>query len=429
MNKFLKISVLIAQILLGVTFLFSGFVKAIDPVGSTIKVGDYLLAFGLTIPHSLIGLLAMSQAMVEFLLGAWTLLGIWKKTTGWLIFLFMLVMTLFTLYLAIYHPVSDCGCFGEAIKLTNWQTFSKNVVLLVLAFFYLRYSSYVTIFYGRHTSRWATCWCLLFLAMLMYHCERHLPLIDFMPFKTGNDIYALTHVPPAAARDSFTYQFVYEKDGKQAVFTEDSLPVSGSGWNYVDRRQRLVREGVKPVIQPFSIQHPMLGDITERVLKDTSYVFLFVSQNLETSDSEHTDRTVNAYTYARSHHYRFYGLTSSDTTAIEEWLYENDTDIGFCSADDKLLTTMIRSNPGLVLLKHGVVYRKWAQKDIPDFTVVKKPLNELNIGRKRNVNPFRIAGLTILCFALPLLLLYQLRTSRLARKRQLLFKKSDTKQV
>jgi len=410
-----KIGIPVIQLLLGSIFLFSGFVKVIDPVGSTIKMEDYAVAFGVDMPHAFILLLAVGQGLFEFLLGFWLILGIWKKTAGWLVLLFMAIMTPFTLYLAIANPVSDCGCFGDAVKLTNWETFIKNSVLLSFAILYLRCRDSALSFYGRRTGRWCSYWCLIFSLLLSIHSYRHQPLIDFMPFKTGNDLYELTHLPETAVTDSIEYRFTYEKDGVRKIVTAGNLPASGSGWNYVDRTQVLIRKGDEPVISNLAILHPSLGDLTESILRDTSYVFLFVSPKLETSERQHVTDAVNAYKYARQYDYAFYGLTSSAPEAIEEWQYEYDSDVEFCASDDRLLTTMIRTNPGLVLLKNGVVYRKWSFRDIPEFKNLDKPLNESSIGRMRKQNILRVLGLTVVCFAFPLLFFYLLRTGQLAR--------------
>lgn len=404
----------LVQVLLGAVFLFSGFVKAVDPVGTVIKLDDYAMAFGWSILPLFKHSLALLQAVGEFALGGLVLLGIWKRVTPWLLLVFMGVMTPFTLYLAIAQPISDCGCFGDAITLTNWETFGKNIVLLGLAVFFFLFSSRSWTLYGRRTSRWATVWMCLFPLLVSVHAYRHQPMLDFRPFKPGADLRALTTAEP----DAFRYDFIYEKDGVRQAFPIDALPTANEGWTFVDRTSQLVKAGKPAVIDHFSVQHPVYGDITETLLNDTSYVFLYVAVRLETADRSRVHDANEAFAYANRFGYRFYGVTVSDSEAIEEWRYEYDTPFEFCTADDKLLMTITRSNPGLVLLKNGVVVRKWAYRDIPDFAALDKPLSASSLGHIRQRTLFRVLGLTLLIFVFPLLYFHHLHTGRVARVRQ-----------
>jgi hypothetical protein len=325
--------------------------------------------------------------------------------------LFMGIMTPFTLYLALANPVSDCGCFGDAIKLTNWETFGKNVVLLALSVFLFFFYNKAWTLFGHRSGRWATLWISLFPLLVAVHAYRHQPMIDFRPFKPGSDLRVLT----AAVPDSFSYAFIYEKEGAQQSFTAEALPAPNEGWVYVDRTEQLVRAGQEPVINNLAILHPVDGDITATLLGDTSYVFLYVADRLETADRRRVPDANAAYVYADRFGYRFFGLTASDPATIEEWRYEYDTPFDFCTVDDRLLTTMTRSNPGLILIKNGVVVRKWAFRDIPDFASLDKPLSESSLGRLRHRSLFRVLGVSLLVFLFPLLYFHQLHTGRLAR--------------
>ena len=414
--------------MLGLTFLFSGFVKAIDPLGLAYKYDDYLLAFGLNSPDIVINILAVLLPAFEFLLGSLLILGIWPKFTGWVVFLFMLVMTPFTFYLAIKNPVTDCGCFGDALVITNWQTFIKNVVLLLLSIFILwsRGLSYTV--FGTSTAKWSCFWSLLLPVLLSLYAYRHLPLIDFRPYKIGNNLAELTKLPPTAVVDSFDYKFIYEKDGVRELFTAESLPQDG--WTFVDRTQVLVRKGDKPVIDGLQIMHPSMGDITDDVLSDTSYVFLLVSPDLSTANSEYMDKVTGASRYAHQFGYKFYGLTASDLSVIDEWSYEYDTNFDFCAVDDRILKTMIRSNPGLIILKDGVVVRKWASIDLPNFHEIKKPLNETSYGTPKMHNGLRMVLILAIYYSLPLLFFFLFHTGFMIRLKWLNKRKSNNnKQV
>ncbi|MCE5175580.1 MAG: BT_3928 family protein [Bacteroidales bacterium] len=403
-----KVAVNISRILLGMCFVFSGFVKAIDPSGFAYKISDYLEAFHLTFFSGLSWIFAVLLAAFEFFLGTSLILGIWKKLTSALSLMFLLVMTPFTLYLAIKNPVSDCGCFGDALILTNWQTFYKNMVLLLLAFPVFHWNGLCYKLFGWYTARWTAYWCLIFPVLLSAYSYFHLPLLDFRPYQIGNRLADFMTIPDGAPLDSFDTRFIYEKNGVQQEFSAEKAPLNDASWTFVDRKEIQIRKGYTPPIHDFVLEHPMKGDITEDVLKDTSYTFLLVSPDLEKSNRSANVHIESARQYAGNHGYEFYGLTNSGADAIDEWNYEYDSDIEYCSVDERTLQTMIRSNPGMILLKDGVVLQKWGSRDIPDFSKTKQPLNALPWGKVRKVSTFRVVFNVFILFMIPVLLFFLL---------------------
>lgn len=407
MKKAQKIAINGARVLLGGFFVFSGFVKAIDPLGGSYKLSDYFEAFGLMPLMDISGLFAVLLAAFEFFLGTALILGLWRKSTSFLVLLFMLLATSFTLYLVWKHPVTDCGCFGDAWVLTNTQTFYKNVVLLLLAVPVFVWNNLFVTFFGRRTERWSIYWCMFFPLLLSVHCYRHLPLLDFRPYKVGNYLPDLMDAPAGAPKDSFDVRFVYERKGVRKSFTAETAPLNDSSWVFVDRELTLIRKGFEPPIRDFYMEHPSRGDITGEVLSDTSYTFLLVSPNLVTANRGTMDRMVSVYRYARRFGYAFYGLTGSDFQAVDEWNYEYDVDMDFCTMDDRTLRTMIRSNPGLMLLKGGTVIQKWGFRDIPDLTRLREPLSRIG---KDKADDAVVEGLgkVFLLWCIPLLCFYLL---------------------
>jgi uncharacterized membrane protein YphA (DoxX/SURF4 family) len=408
MEKTKKIFINIARLLLGVSFVFSGFVKVIDPLGFSYKIKDYFEAFGWTSFSELSFLIGVTLAAVELFLGASLLLGVWKRSISLLLLLFMSIITPFTLYLAIKNPVSDCGCFGDALIITNWQTFYKNIFLLFLAIPIFLWSDLFYVFFGNRTGRWSAYWCLLFPFMLSFYCVRHLPLLDFRPYKIGNHLIDFMTIPEGAVRDSFDTRFVYAKNGVQEEFSIDKAPLSDPQWVFVSRKDIQIRKGYTPTIHDFVLEHPTKGDITDEVLKDTSYTFLLVSSKLEESNRNNIAQIESAAQYAQEHLYAFYGLTNSGSEAIDEWNYEYDTKIDFCTVDDRTLKTIIRSNPGLVLLKNGVVIQKWAFRDIPDFSNIKLPLSDTKWGHVKSVNVIELLAKVFLLFLIPVFIFFLL---------------------
>ena len=219
-----KIIAEICRIILGATFLFSSIVKAIDPVGGAIKQEDYFSAFGLSVINPLAMFTSMNLSAVEFVLGLCIIMAVYRKLITICMLAFMTFMTLLTLYLAIFNPVHDCGCFGEAIIITNWQTFFKNIFILLPA-------SIVTFVYHKKMTpiyTYKTYWFVLFFGYFFsvgfsYYNYYNLPIIDFRPFKTGANIPQLMAFPDDAQQDE--YHFIYKKDGKKKAFKPEEAPV------------------------------------------------------------------------------------------------------------------------------------------------------------------------------------------------------------
>jgi len=385
MKSFHKTMAWIARILLGGTFVFSGFVKAVDPLGTTYKIQDYLQAFSWNVFYEYSLFLAVTLISFEMVLGFTLLLGSWQRIVSFVTVVYMLLMTLLTLYIALRNPVSDCGCFGDAVVLSNRQTFEKNVVLLILSLLLWLYREPLYHVFGSRTSVWALLLALcisLFICTLSY---RHLPLLDFRPYKTGTHLIDKMIVPPGAAQDSVVTEYIYEKDGQQHRFTLADYPAGDTAWHFVDRREKVIRRGYVPPIHDFEILHPERGDITEEILSLERYCFLFVSPRLDKSNRRAVRAMQEVQDYALVHDYPVYGLTASPSVLVEEWKYEYDLLFDFCSVDEITLKTMIRSNPGLILLKDGTIYNKWAWRDIPSFSrLADHPLSDENLGRMRD---------------------------------------------
>lgn len=379
-DKTLKILVNVARLLLGLSFVFSGFVKALDPLGSTYKINDYLEAFGWVYFKDMAFLMSVLLSATEFFLGLALIIGVYKRAISLSLMLFMLFVTPLTLYIAITNPVSDCGCFGDALVLSNTATFLKNLVLLAIAFFVYWQSEKIITFYGKHTSRYTALWCMLFPLMISIWSYRHLPLIDFLPYKVGNNLSELMAIPAGAVTDSITTVFIYEKNGVKKKFTLEKAPFADTTWKFVDREDIAVRQGYRAPIHDFVLEHPELGDITKEVLADPSYTFLLIINKLEEMNYNRIQEIMDVKLYANKQGYRFLALTNSSPRIVEDWKYEYDDDMVFCSLDDRTLKTMMRSNPGLILLKNGTVYQKWGFRDVPDFSEEKLPLDKLTYG-------------------------------------------------
>ena len=360
-----KIAVNIARLLLAVTLILSGFVKAVDPRGTQYKISDYLTAMGLNDYLSDVLTLAASIAVsaTEFLLGICLLFAIHRRLVSKLTLAMMSIMTLLTLWLALTNPISDCGCFGDALVLTNWQTFWKNVVLLGAAIIAALWPKDMVRTISISNQWIVFNYSTLFILFIAFWSIYDLPMFDFRPYHIGTDLRK-------------GYQEMLDgKDSPYADFFMDSTSEN--------------------------------EDLTEQVLNDSGYTFLLISPHLEKADDSQLDQINWWYEYSREQGYGFYCLTASSQKAITRWQDMTGAEYNFCNTDDITLKTIIRSNPGLLLLKDGVIIQKWSHNRLPELAENQsaQPLERLSIGKAPTDSiPGKIA-LLLTWFVLPLLLL------------------------
>jgi uncharacterized membrane protein YphA (DoxX/SURF4 family) len=369
----------ISRFLVGFLFIFSGFVKAIDPMGSTFKFKDYFTAFGMDSLTGLAFSMAITLAALEFCVGMLILFNVHKKRASWLALLFMLFFTPLTLILAITNPVTDCGCFGDALILTNWETFGKNIIILAftLVIFFTRNSEKDKS--SKLTHNLMLGFSLVIALGSSYYSYRHLPFIDFRPYHIGANIQDGMLIPDDTAADEYKSIFKYEKDGIVKEFDESNYPWQDSTWVYVDVEQILIKEGYKAPIHDFSISNEDYGDITDQVLTDASYTFLFVSRHLSEIDKDGMKHINELASWANNKAYNFICLTASSDDDIKAFKEDHRLAFEFYATDEIQLKTMIRSNPGLMLLQNGTILNKWHWRDIPKTTEIKANLAAYSI--------------------------------------------------
>jgi uncharacterized membrane protein YphA (DoxX/SURF4 family) len=412
-HRLIKIATELSRIIGGATFVFSGFVKMVDPRGFAYKIQDYLIAFGLSEWFSLALPVAILLPVVEFLLGVCLLLGIYRKPVSRLFLLFMMVMTPFTLWIAIKNPVEDCGCFGDAVVIGNWATFYKNIVLLGCAILTVIHYYKITPFLSSKTALAAALFTAFFGVAFAVYNVMNLPIIDFRPYKIGTYIPDKMKIDPAKA-DQYETIFVYEKEGVREEFTEENYPWNDSTWTFVEMKTRLVKKGEKPEIEDFSIvelewdeegnRYMEAADITEKILSDPSYSFLVISYTLSDIRSDELSRLKVLADYAAKYRYPLYCVTASTFETIAEWERRHQSGFTFCHADELLLKTIIRSNPGVVLLKNGTIIRKWGSRSLPTEKELTALINRVEIGKTvgRRQHEFLAVGITALLFLVPL---------------------------
>ena len=368
----MKIIRFISRIIIGVVFIFSGTVKAIDPLGTVYKLHDYFQAFNISFLDSFSLVFTILLCTLEFIAGVSVLLNIRIKTGIWIVFIFMLIFTPLTLILAITNPVSDCGCFGDAMHLTNWQTFLKNIILLIPCIF-LFISRKEIISRHSFTREWTTIsiFVLLFVVFIYYNLK-YLPVIDFLPYKTGTYIPEKMVIPEGKQPDKYETTFIYEKEGVQKEFTLDNYPANDSTWKFVDQKSVLISKGYQPPIHDFNIITLNDEDITDDILTSKRYTILMISIKLDETDHDLLVKGFELGYYCMGNFTDFYILTASGSDEIRSF----NNGLQFCRADETTLKTIIRANPGYILLKEGTIVAKWSWANLPEKEKITEIINK-----------------------------------------------------
>ncbi|MCR4919874.1 MAG: DoxX family protein [Prevotella sp.] len=357
------LTVNLCRMVLALTFVFSGFVKAVDPMGTQYKIADYMAAWGMAgwLPSWATLAVAVGMAAVEFCLGLWLLFAIRRRMVSRLLLLIMLAMTPLTLWLALDDPIHDCGCFGDAVVLTNWQTFGKNMVLLTAAAVVAAWPTRMPRFISQNLQWIVTHYSALFILLVSAYSLYYLPLFDFRPYHICTDI-----------RQALAQRW----DTVGSPYTDFEIERADNGEN-----------------------------ITDMVATDRGYTMLLVAPQLETADDSRPDLLNRLYEYALEHDYHFFCLTASGQEAQQRWRDMTGAEYPFCQTDPIVLKTMIRSNPGLLLLHDGTIIRKWSNNDLPGEESLTKPLAASRMGQLPDNSVARRISYILMWFVLPLALL------------------------
>ncbi len=359
-----KIAVNVCRLVLAVAFILSGFVKAVDPLGTQYKIHDYLGALGLAsyVPDFMTLSASVVLSSAEFFLGICLLFAIRRRLVTLIVVILLAAMTLLTLWLALANPISDCGCFGDALVLTNWQTFWKNVVLLSAAVIVRRYPLDMARIISRSNQWIVMNYSAVFILVIIAGRSLYtLPQFDFRPYHIGTNL----------------------REGWQRMMDGEDSP-------YAEFFIESISDG---------------EDITEQVLQQPGYTFLLVSPHLEQADDSQLDDLNRIYEYSQDNGYPFYCLTASSQHGITRWQDITGAEYPFCQTDETTLKTVIRSNPGMLLLKDGVIIRKWSHNALPSAEEMSKPLEASEIGQLPSDNAASKILWILTWFVLPLVLL------------------------
>ena len=403
MQKLRITAVNVCRFVLAATFIFSGYVKAIDPLGTLYKLKDYAAAMSLNglLPDWVLVGVAIALGALEFALGVFMLFAVRRHVVSRITLAFMTAMTVLTLWIFVADPVKDCGCFGDALKLTNGETLLKNIVLIACAAIVAWRPVDMARFISRSNQWIVRYYTVAYIVITSVYCLYTLPIFDFRPYHVGMNIKQGMEIPEGAEQPEFESTFLLRKNGETREFTLDNYP--DSTWEYVDTRTVQTKKGYEPPIHDFALTSCDTGeDITEQVLTKKGYTFLLVSPRLAVADDSNFGDIDQIYEYAEENGADFYCVTASANDEIERWRDLTGAEYQFCNADETTLKTMIRSNPGLMLLKDGTIIGKWSHNALPQTDDLTAPLQQLTIGKAQNDSTTERLLIVLLTFFLPL---------------------------
>ena len=353
----------ILRIITGLVFMLSGFAKGVDPLGTAYRFEDYFIVYHLTWLMPMALTLSITICTVEFVLGAMLFFNLRTRFTAWVLLGMLSFFTLLTLYDAVTSLVPDCGCFGDAIKLTNWQTFYKNVVLMIFAGLIFAYRR-------RQDSslpvrrQWNL--TIVISALFIYfsvYCFMHLPLIDFTEWKQGNRLF-VEH--PLPQKYFLTYR--NKKTGEQKEFLSPNYPYSDTVW--MTKWEFVAQRVDDPNVyygRNLQISDSAGVNLTDQFIRNTGYVFLMTSSDLRDAD-KHALVAMNRFAeQVKADGGSFIMLVSNTPAEVNQLAKQIHLTYPVYFADDIVLKTMVRSNPGLMLLHNGVIVKKWHYRDFPDY--------------------------------------------------------------
>ena len=355
----------VARFLVGGLFIFSGLIKVNDPVGTAIKLEEYFNVFssdfapffGALEPYALF--FSLFLVVLEVALGVAVLINFRMSTTSWILLLLILFFSFLTFYSAYFNKVTDCGCFGDAIKLTPWESFTKDLILLSLILVIFPYRQQFKPMFGKRMGDLIIGLVVVINVYLAIHAVRHLPFIDFRAYKPGISI-PVSMEPSEPLR----HLYIMEKGGEKFKF--ESYPTDTT-YHYLDIK--LLNPEAQPTITDYSVWNTDGEDVTEQTFQGTQ--LLIVVHYVEKADAP-IFKEINNLISQVDDEIGVMVLTASDQESFEVFRHEVQLAAPYYFADATVLKTMIRSNPGLLLLKDGVVKGKWHYRDVPSSMQLKQ---------------------------------------------------------
>jgi uncharacterized membrane protein YphA (DoxX/SURF4 family) len=365
----MKIVTTIARILVGLLFIFSGFIKANDTLGFSYKLVEYFEVFKMDfmIPAALF--LSIFICIFEIILGFTLLMGARVKLTLWLLLLMIVFFTFLTFYSAYFDVVKECGCFGDFIHLTPWESFTKDLVLLILIIILFIGRQYINPLFSSRIENALLLIITIASTAFPLYTYNYLPVIDFRPYAIGKNIPEQTKGVP----DELKYYYKLKDKKTGETIEVDKWPENWDQiYDYVDSRTEITKKGIDPKIKDFAISSPEGSDYTQDIIENPDYNFLLICYNLDKTNKKAFGKINDFAALCKADGIKMVAITASTPDVIAAFKAETKTDLDFYTSDGTVLKTMIRSNPGLMMLKGGTVVDMWHHHSIPSYSNLKE---------------------------------------------------------
>ncbi len=353
----MKILIGVSRVFVGILFIISGLIKLNDPVGFSFKLEEYFSIGVLNMPffepHAL--KIALFVVILEVLLGVLLLIGFRIRFTIWALLVMIVGFTFLTFYSAYFNKVTDCGCFGDALKLTPWESFIKDVVLLVLIVFLFIGRKYLKPLFGASMNRVLTTISILSCVIFAYYVLNHLPAIDFRAYKIGANIEEGMSTPDDAPKAIFDYAWKFNVNGKETIITTQGDYPTVDG-DYIDVETTEVQAGYEPPIHDFTIEKDDT-DMASELLQEPKLVAV-IAYDLDKSDYEAFEEVKTVTDEAIKKGYKVIGMSASNTEFTTKLAKEYKLNFDFYFTDQTTLKTIVRSNPGVLVLEKGTIKQK-----------------------------------------------------------------------
>ncbi|WP_289041463.1 BT_3928 family protein [uncultured Zobellia sp.] len=362
----MKYLVGISRVIVGILFIISGFIKLNDPVGFSFKLEEYfspgVLDLAFFEPHALA--ISIFVVIFEVLLGVMLLVGFRVKFTVWSLLLMIIGFTFLTFYSAYFNKVTDCGCFGDAIKLTPWESFTKDIILLVFIIILFKGKQYITPIIGANAKRIATLASLVLCIGYCVYVLNHLPVIDFRPYKIGANINEGMIVPDDAPKPIYDYAWRFKVNGEDKIIvTQGDYPqVDGE---FIDVETTEVQKGYEPPIHDFTIEQEGVN-LADTLLQEPRLVMI-IAYDLRKTNKDVYSEVKKVTDKAIKKGYKVIGMSASNNELTGALRKEYKLNFEFYFTDETALKTIVRSNPGALVLEKGTIKQKVHYNDLDEL--------------------------------------------------------------
>ena len=350
----------------GVLFIFSGLIKLNDPIGFSFKLEEYFgpTVFNIDFLIPFVLPMAIFIVIVEVILGVFLIIGYKKNLTIWSLLLMIVFFTFLTWYSAYFNKVTDCGCFGDAIKLTPWESFTKDVVLLIMITFLYFKKNIIKPLLKPPIEKYVIVFSLISCVLITYRVLNHLPILDFRAYKIGDNIIENMRVPEDAPKDIYEYEWLFsEGDETKKYITNGEYP--NAKGDFLGVETKLIQKGYEPSIYDFSIEVNG-NNLTDEILSEDK-LLIYISYNLEKFSPKAIENMKLSAEKAINNGFKIIGLTASSIEDRNVFIKTNSLSFEFYTCDETALKTVVRSNPGAIVLKAGKVVDKKHYKDFSDL--------------------------------------------------------------